>query len=230
MPYGNTLFNDDLQKFWKRLRKRLGKKIKYYACGEYGDENGRPHYHAIIFGHDFRNDRYRIEDSNSYPVYRSPELEKIWTYGFSRIGSVSMDSASYVAGYVMKKRNEGQDLENWKKYCERYYDEKSGLFKDEEYSVMSRRPGIGYDWYIRYGDDAYPSDEIILRGLKMRPPKYYDYLHDIQLPDEMDEIKEKRLATAKKNSRLHNNSVLEGYELVHLCRTAKLNLKRERSL
>lgn len=48
----------DLQDFFKRLRHKFvvnkdGKKffvpIKYLACGEYGGQSGRPHYHFILF-------------------------------------------------------------------------------------------------------------------------------------------------------------------------------------
>jgi len=48
--YTGTLVKEDLQKFFKRLRRVVRKPIKYYACGEYGDSTQRPHYHALIFG------------------------------------------------------------------------------------------------------------------------------------------------------------------------------------
>lgn len=44
LPKDNSLHKEDLQKFWKRLRKDLDKPIKYFACGEYGDRFKRPHY------------------------------------------------------------------------------------------------------------------------------------------------------------------------------------------
>jgi hypothetical protein len=40
----------DVQLFMKRLRKEnKGVNLKYYACGEYGSESDRPHYHMILF-------------------------------------------------------------------------------------------------------------------------------------------------------------------------------------
>lgn len=44
-----TLSKKDVQKFIKRLRISTGLKFKYLIKGEYGDLNGRPHYHALIF-------------------------------------------------------------------------------------------------------------------------------------------------------------------------------------
>lgn len=49
-----TLRKEDVQKFFKRLRKRTthGRKILYYLAGEYGGKTSRPHYHAIILNAD----------------------------------------------------------------------------------------------------------------------------------------------------------------------------------
>lgn len=88
-PY--SLKKDDLQRFWKRLRKDLdyqGRKIKYYAVGEYGDETFRPHYHAIVFGLS-KYDEELIKDN--------------WSNGLVDVGNVDMASCNYVAGYIQKK-------------------------------------------------------------------------------------------------------------------------------
>ena len=51
LPSDNSLKKRHLQLFIKRLRKNLGeRRIKYFACGEYGGQTMRPHYHAILFG------------------------------------------------------------------------------------------------------------------------------------------------------------------------------------
>lgn len=95
-----TLWKPDLQLFWKRLRKDLGGKIriKYLACGEYGDRTSRPHYHAIIFGWQ-PSDSIRI----SPDVVSSETLEKLWKFGQVAVGAVTQESIHYVTGYVLKK-------------------------------------------------------------------------------------------------------------------------------
>ena len=50
-----------------------------------------------------------------------------------------------------------------------------------EYATMSLKPGIGKKWYETYQSDCYPSDFLVVNGVKMQPPKYYDSLYpDIQ--------------------------------------------------
>lgn len=88
-PYYATLEPRDLQLFIKRLRKNLGgRKIKYYACGEYGGKTYRPHYHLIVFNVDF-------DDSEI--------ILKSWSKGFVKVDPVNVATISYVAGYVQKK-------------------------------------------------------------------------------------------------------------------------------
>ena len=90
----------------KKLRKALGKngkRIRFFHCGEYGESTSRPHYHAIIFGYDFPDKKkWRTTDRGDI-LYRSPLLETLWDKGSSEIGSVTFESAAYVARYSLKK-------------------------------------------------------------------------------------------------------------------------------
>lgn len=81
------LCKHDLQLFFKRLRKSIGK-FRYYACGEYGERTLRPHYHAILFG--------------VSPLF-TEKITEAWDHGFCQFGSVTRESIQYVAGYVTKK-------------------------------------------------------------------------------------------------------------------------------
>lgn len=184
LPADKDLHYDHVQKFLKSLRKfldeKFGRKIRFYACGEYGSKSFRPHFHLIIFGEDFSFDRKLWSVRHGNKLFRSASLERFWTYGFSSVGSVSYDSVMYVARYVTKKIK--GDL------AEFYYD---GL--TPEFARMSRRPGIGHDFVERFADDVYNFDEVVIGKLKLRPPAYYDKLYADAHPVEFCKIKEKRL-------------------------------------
>lgn len=173
LPHGGTLVKSDFQRFMKRFRKAIApRKIRFFHCGEYGDESFRPHYHALIFNYDFSDKVLYKEDSNGR-LYISEELASYWPFGFSTTGDVTFESAAYVARYVLKKKN-GEDAKNHYFSCDPDTGEVFTL--EPEYATMSRRPGIGAGWYERYKTDIFPRDVVIMRGKKLRPPQYYDRL------------------------------------------------------
>lgn len=209
LPPDCGLIKRDYVNFVKRLRKSLGKKkIKYYMCGEYGDKNNRPHYHAIIFGHNFNDWQYLFDSPSGEPIYTSPTLEQIWKYGFVTVGTVSYESAAYVARYCLKKINgplaDKIDNETGLKHYERinsFTGEISEVMP--EYSTMSRGGrggrGLGYDWIATYTSDVYPKDYTTINGRKMCSNRYYDkYLNEID-PDMYDDIKAGRLLSMAKS-------------------------------
>lgn len=177
LPEGGTLVKADLQKFFKRYRKRCGK-LRYYACGEYGEKLGRPHYHAIIFGHDFADKK--LHQSGKFPLYVSETLSSIWPLGHAILANFSFESAAYTARYCCKKitgKNSGE-----------YYGDRI-----PEFSLQSTTPGIGYEFFIKYYDDIVNHDRVVTRnGMVCKPPRYYDKLLagcDVEL---LEKNKEKR--------------------------------------
>lgn len=96
-----SLIKSDVQKFLKRLRKRIGS-FRYVVCGEYGSKNLRPHFHLILFGVDFPDIVFH-EHRGKYDLYRSPTIEKAWQFGFSTLSHFDYANARYVASYVIKK-------------------------------------------------------------------------------------------------------------------------------
>lgn len=95
LPEGGTLVKEHYQNFLKNLRERVGyDKIRYYFVGEYGDESGRPHYHAALFGLGPTEEAI-INDS--------------WKKGFTYTGDLTFESAQYIAGYVTKKMTHKQE-------------------------------------------------------------------------------------------------------------------------
>lgn len=86
LPLYNSLSKRDLQLFFKRLRKHFPDvKIRYFACGEYGEQFQRPHYHAIIFNLDFA-DKILFTRSGDNKLYTSATLAAIWGLGHCLTG------------------------------------------------------------------------------------------------------------------------------------------------
>lgn len=200
LPADGGLHVEHMQKFFKRLRKSLhGEKIRYFHCGEYGEQYKRPHYHACIFGYTFPDQEF-FKTTNNIHIYTSPALRTLWPFGFSTVGSLTFESAAYTARYILKKVTGSDDLKQ--KAYERVCPDTGEIFQVQpEYTTMSRRPGIGHGWYQKYKGDCYPSDFIVMRGRKMQPPKYYDGLYE-----HIDDMKQKRRQRAMKHK---NNNTRE---------------------
>ena len=93
-----TLDYNDLQKYFKRLRKNNTEKIKYYAVGEYGEKNFRPHYHAIIFN----AKKSTISEAWSLQEKAFGERKSI---GIVHVGNVTQESIHYVTKYIHKNKD-----------------------------------------------------------------------------------------------------------------------------
>lgn len=208
VPDDWSLNKKHFQDFMKRLRKFFHpQKVRFFHCGEYGNKCkhgidlkrvgcpmcnvGRPHYHACLFNCDFP-DKVAYESKDGITRYTSPSLEKLWKYGFVDIGELNFASAAYVARYVLKKVT-GPSADDHYMSCD--FD---GVitFIQPEYVTMSRRPGIGRDWYDKYKDDVFPADHVPVPGLGMQKkvPRYYEELFKDASPIELEEIKAIRKA------------------------------------
>lgn len=196
LPKDGSLQPKHFQDFMKRYRFWLEhKRIRFFHCGEYGEKNDRPHYHALIFGHRFKDLELHTK-INGNSLYTSEKLNELWGHGYCLIGDVTFESAAYVARYVTKKITGEKALHHYNEI-----DLETGEILKErrpEYVTMSRRPGIGKTWFEAYSGDVYPLDEVIIRGKKMKPPRYYNSLEEKLDPDEYFRIKAARIAAAKK--------------------------------
>lgn len=225
LPRDNSLNVKHFQDFMKRLRKKYGSGIRYYHCGEYGEKYGRPHYHACVFNLDFP-DKYLFKDENGIKLYRSEALEKLWPFGHSSIGSVTFDSAAYVARYIMKKVTGDSSF-----YYYRTVDFETGEIVAErkpEYNTMSQ--GIGKNWYEEYQEDVYPRDYVVVNGKEVRPPKYYDRLYEVEYPSDFARLKESRKLNAKKYADNNTPDRLKTREQVKLSRLNNLPRKLDKDL
>lgn len=144
-----TLSKRDFQLFMKRLRKICPNTIKYYAVGEYGTNNKRPHYHAIVFN---------VPDPQMYFDAWTVDGDNI---GIVDVGNVSTNSIAYTMKYIDKanfKRQHGRDD------------------REPEFPLMSKGLGASYlsEDVINYHKDditrLYATKE---GGYRVALPRYY---------------------------------------------------------
>lgn len=193
--HGLTLYKRDLQLFMKRLRKNYSKSlIRFYACGEYGSQGKRPHYHLCLFNFTFETEELKKHSINNQgdPIFTHEKIEEIWGKGFITIAPLNWETAAYTARYVMKKQ--------YGKLAEDYYTSQG---KIPEFVQMSLHPGIGRPYYDKFKEKIYELDEVTIPrksgAIKSKPPEYFDKLLEAENPDLMEKVKRKR---AKLNNQL----------------------------
>jgi hypothetical protein len=104
-PFGSLDYKH-FQLFMKRLRKKFtGQKIKFYMCGEYGENLSRPHYHACLFGFSFPDLVRYHKTPTGDQLYTSVILNDLWGKGSCTVGEVNFKTAGYTARYCLKKLN-----------------------------------------------------------------------------------------------------------------------------
>lgn len=181
LPEDGSLRPRDFVLFMKRLRKKFGAGVRFFQCGEYGEKLQRPHHHALLFNCSFPDlVFYRNSETGSGTLYTSRVLEGLWGHGFCTVGAVTAQSAGYIARYALKKV--------FGPGAESHY-----RGRVPEYLTMSRRPGIGAAWFSRYWRDWYPSDEVIVEGSPIKPPRFYDDLVERVDPALLRSVKRKRV-------------------------------------
>lgn len=121
LPYFNSVPCFDkkqVRNFIKRLRYALPK-FKFFLTCEYGDHYGRPHYHALIFLHDYE------------PLHVvSSIVAKCWPFGYTTTYQANDSCMAYCAKYTLK--NDA--------YLFKDLDNKNPI---KPFRLWSLRPGIG---------------------------------------------------------------------------------------
>lgn len=218
---------EDLTKFMKDIRRYYEyhfkwTNIRFFACGEYGDEKQRPHFHIIMFNFPVPDLKPWFINKEHMQVYTSEIISKVWGKGLVAIGEVTYQSAAYVARYITKKQK-GKDAENF--------------YKTPQFVRMSRMPGIASAYYERNKEEIYKNDEIIIgtkidKVVSVKPPGYFDKLYDEIEPDKLSDIKETRRKSAQRiranQERLSTYTTTKALEVKERYQAQKaLALKRE---
>ena len=218
-PKDLTNFNKSLREYYRTTYNHIG--IRFFACGEYGTESGRNHFHEILFNLPISpfDLKYYKTTSDGNILYTCDKIAKIWGKGYVVIGHFNWSTAAYVARYVTKKfTGETSDL---------HY---GVLGQIPEFSRSSNRPGIARWYYEKYRDKLYENDELIVKTCKdttiiTKPPKYFDKLYDIDYPDDMEKIKLRRQFEAEQAQRVKDYTTTLSREKQLLVEERELELK-----
>lgn len=154
LTYSEDFVPDGLQKkefqdFLKRLRKRTDQKIKYFACGEYGDKNGRPHFHACIFG-------LGVEDT--------PIIEASWNMGRIEVTPLLPERINYATGYITKKL---------------YGEEARREYVDKQPPFQLISKGLGKEYVLDNEKYLRQKYEMNVNGIQQNLPRYYKKVLDM---------------------------------------------------
>ena len=156
MPDNASLVKADLQKFYKRLRRKLEpRRIRYYSAGEYGTRTIRPHYHSIIYG------------LSLLPVDKQLVMScwdkcdwRVDTIRDKSFGSVTPESISYVTGYIADKLS---NRDNKLIYID--------TNREIPFQLCSK--GLGRDYVAKYTDELMENIHIKKQGKELPLPRYY---------------------------------------------------------
>lgn len=164
-----NLIYSDWQNFIKRLRElntrnifskeeRDSLYIPLMVTGEYGELNKRPHWHALLFNYEPSDKKPLYKTITGEQVYESDTISNLWNKGRAEFGSVTLDSASYVARYASKKLVHGND-------------------QDHNYHPIhktSSRRAIGRSWIEQNYKHTFENGFVILpNGQPTKIPRYY---------------------------------------------------------
>ena len=197
-----TLVPEELTAFMKSLRQIMKREhkqdnIRFMACGEYGSDGERPHYHVILFNCNLPIETFynsRIINNETY--WQNTIIERAWKKGISNISEANWNNIAYTARYITKKING--------KMSDELYKEKG---QEKEFFRVSRMPGIGQIYYDQHKDEIYKRDEIIIKNrqgiISSKPPAYFDKLYEAEYPENFKRIRENR------RKRMRNENLLK---------------------
>jgi len=243
MPAGGSLDPRHLQAFLKAVRRRHGAGIRFFACGEYG-QNGsrRPHYHVLLLN--FKLPKEKRSDipatrERPYVTYRSDYLSMdVWRRGYVLGGEANFKSVKYCTGYIVDKLD-GEHGE----VVRTVRDERGKLIVLEpEFSQMSLKPPEGASYafgglgacYVM--NDEYRSKmiahcSVVIDGKELPIPRYYlEIIREID-PEGYNTLRLKRKEYALEKSERDpdwdtNRRLAIDERVLH----ANLNRKRKGSL
>lgn len=148
--YKPTFSKKDVQKFFKRLRKK-GFQLQYYLCSEYGSLTLRPHYHFVAYFPCLTKQDYSSVEK---------AINEAWHLGFVDVGEVSDNRLRYVTKYASKYIPEVKDYLS------------TNEFLIPPFSLMSKKMGLDF---VQQNFDFIRTHNFLFTptGQKVHTPRYF---------------------------------------------------------
>lgn len=218
-PENGCVSPADLRNFLKRLRKSTTpSRLRYFGVGEYGDNSFRPHYHLALFN--YPGCRYglsRYSRTRNTCCSACDTIHDNWGSGFTSVGTLTSDSAQYLAGYVCKKMTGKTD------------ERLAG--RTPEFARMSLKPGIGADatwelanYQLTYGQSNPDVPSALRHGSRILPLGRYlrrllrtrSGLSETAPPETLDAQKAKLLPLYEAAQAISTNPQLQALNFANL--------------
>lgn len=204
-----TLEPEHLSLWLKRLRKAAttttpARPIRFFASGEYGETTGRPHYHAILFGLNGRDQAL---------------IERTWRNGHTNTVDANPATIAYVAGYSAKKIGWKQQTSS-----ERVDPDTGEVYTwRPPFIQMSRRPGIG--GHARQWPESWRLYAVHNGTIQAVPRYLHEAWKHQATPEEIDQLLyEKSQLTLRRDI---NELRLEAEEKIAIARQANRARRRK---
>ncbi|UPW41377.1 replication initiator protein [Dipodfec virus UA06Rod_21] len=163
--YPGSLSKEHFQDFIKNFRYYYGKDVRYFCGGEYGDKGNRPHYHVILFGVNVADsifyDRLWVASKKGWSC-----RVKGWNKGYVFLLPLELGGCFYCTKYCLK-------------YDDKLLDELKFVNQQTPFRLMSTRPGLGTDWFLKHKEEILYNGYIRFKGSKLAIPRFY---YDKALP------------------------------------------------
>lgn len=225
-----NLEKKDLQDFLKRLRFYFSdvrgiKNLRFYGCGEYGEKYHRCHFHLIIFGidlDDLKDIEFHHQSILGFKYYISPEMEKLWPYGFCPVSNYSWKTGAYVSRYVTKKINDDKI----------FYE---ALNLNPPFATMSLKPGIGFEFLDSHKKEYLETNKLYLRdgdnSNQVGLPRYLKNKLEVEFPElwsqrkqELQDVAKARVSYEMAHTDLDRMTYLANKEAAKMSSLKKLRL------
>lgn len=210
LPADGGLRHRDFALFMKRVRRMHNPRVRFFMCGEYGSENGRPHYHCVLFGEDFRPWKWVGRSGSGKDFYTNVRLSELWKLGRVTVQPCCGETIGYCTRYIVDKVTGDR--------AEAHYGGKK-----PEYCVASQ--GLGMRYYAQYGETVATQDFVVVDSQERVLPRYYAKMARKDARVDWDAVEQARYVRARAALPDNTDERRAVREIVHKARVR--NLKRD---